>query len=211
MRAVAVPPAEEQQPPATRQTPTRQTPTRQTPAAAAAASADLAAGSVETGTARGAEASTVASSSSSPTTPTVDSPHPASQTSAAAAETQAASATAEVAAGASDAAAAPRGRGAEEQRVVLLERPAAARGESPGACSEATDSTRCTDAADVVRPPSFGSWRYYSLADVSDEAMSAAGMQRACQLMVQQLRRAAAAAAGTPSPDAAITDRKSVV
>ena len=62
---------------------------------------------------------------------------------------------------------------------------------SPGAWSEATDSTGCTDTAEVVRPPPFGSWRHYSLADVSEEAMSAASMLRACHLLMQQRRQGA--------------------
>ena len=79
-----------------------------------------------------------------------------------------------------------------------------ARAESPGAWSEATDSTGCTDSsADAVRPPLFGSWVHYSLADVSEEAMSARGMQRACHLMLQQRRGAAAAAAATAAAAAA--------
>ncbi|KAL8433933.1 hypothetical protein Efla_001835 [Eimeria flavescens] len=69
------------------------------------------------------------------------------------------------------------------------------RADSPGAWSEATDSTGCTDSSDVVRPPAFGSWRHYSLADVPEEAMGLRGMQMACELMLQQRRQAAAAAA----------------
>lgn len=81
-----------------------------------------------------------------------------------------------------------------------------ARAESPGAWSEATDSTGCTDSADAVRPPAFGSWRHYSLADVPEEAMSVRGMQRACQLMLLQRRQAATAAVVNESSSSAAVD-----
>ncbi|KAL8275240.1 hypothetical protein Esti_000824 [Eimeria stiedai] len=85
----------------------------------------------------------------------------------------------------------------DEQRRVLSRGISATRAESPGAWSEATDSTGCTDSSDTVRPPPFGSWRHYSLADVPDEAMGLRAMQRACQAMLQQQRQRAAAAAGS--------------
>ncbi|XP_026190079.1 uncharacterized protein LOC34619929 [Cyclospora cayetanensis] len=65
---------------------------------------------------------------------------------------------------------------------------------SPGAWSEATDSTGCTDTPDLVRPPAFGSWVHYSLTDVPEEAMTARGMQRACNLLLLQRRHAPEAA-----------------
>ncbi|CDJ56882.1 hypothetical protein, conserved [Eimeria maxima] len=112
---------------------------------------------------------------------------------------EAAAPAASVGTQASASAATTRGRRVgEEQEIALPRRPATARGESPGACSEATDSTHCTETFEGVRPPPFGNWRYYSLADVPDEAMSVAAMRRACQQMLQQLRRVAAATeAGT--------------
>ncbi|KAL8453716.1 hypothetical protein Emag_001699 [Eimeria magna] len=86
-----------------------------------------------------------------------------------------------------------------EQRRVLSRGISATRAESPGSWSEATDSTGCTDSSDTVRPPPFGSWRHYSLADVPDEAMGLRAMQRACQAMLQQQRQRAAAAAAAGS------------
>ncbi|KAL8451664.1 hypothetical protein Emed_001826 [Eimeria media] len=97
------------------------------------------------------------------------------------------------------AAAAAEGEQREEQRRSLSRGLSAARAESPGAWSEATDSTGCTDSSDTVRPPPFGSWRHYSLADVPDEAMGLRAMQRACQAMLQQQRQRAAAAAAAGS------------
>ncbi|KAL8432274.1 hypothetical protein ACSSS7_004734 [Eimeria intestinalis] len=93
------------------------------------------------------------------------------------------------------AAAAAEGEQQDEQRRVLSRGISAMRAESPGAWSEATDSTGCTDSSDTVRPPAFGSWRHYSLADVPDEAMGLRAMQRACQAMLQQQRQRSAAAA----------------
>lgn len=83
--------------------------------------------------------------------------------------------------------------------------PSVARPESPGAWSEATDSTGCTDSSDIVRPPAFGSWHHYSLADVPDEAMSARGMQRACHLILLQRRHASNSAAANDTNSSSTT------
>ncbi|CDJ36049.1 uncharacterized protein EMH_0006540 [Eimeria mitis] len=188
---------------------------RQTPRAAAATASEMCASPAEADAEREAPATTAtaqvtaacASDSSRGAAPIASSEQPACRNLAAtdsgAREAEAAVAAAG-AAGGNDFPEAPRGRGVQEQQGTLLRRPAAARGESPGACSEATDSTRCTDTSEVVRPPAFGSWRHYSLADVPEESMSAAGMQRACQLMLQQLRRATVTAE-TAAPGAAPT------
>lgn len=77
------------------------------------------------------------------------------------------------------------------QQQPVSREPSMPRPESPGAWSEATDSTGCTESSDIVRPPAYGSWRHFSLADVPDEATSLRGMQRACHLILLQRRQAA--------------------